>query len=145
MINCRELYRNPLELKSQPSWMLRSKGLKHNKSVDIQQREFLWNICRRLLPLKGACKFSRILSWTSCLADYLELSKLTGPFYPRLSKLFIFLKIVSHKIVMPLKFSMLRKEKYLWVSVSFCLYMTLSSFYTLLLCLSLPFAHNRGL
>lgn len=96
MINCRELYRNPLELKSQPSWMLRSKGLKHNKSADIQQREFLWNICRRLLPLKGACKFSHILSWTSCLADHLELSKITGPLSPRLSKLFIFLKIVSH-------------------------------------------------
>lgn len=40
MINCRKLNWNPLKLKSQPTWMLRSKGFEHNKFTDIQQREF---------------------------------------------------------------------------------------------------------
>lgn len=40
MINCRELYWNPLKLKSPPTWVLRSKGVKHNKPADTPQRAF---------------------------------------------------------------------------------------------------------
>lgn len=40
VINCRDRYWNPWKLKSQPPRMLRSKGFKHNKPIDIQLREF---------------------------------------------------------------------------------------------------------
>lgn len=40
VVNCRELYWNPLKLKSQPTWMLWSRDFKCKKSTDIRLREF---------------------------------------------------------------------------------------------------------